>query len=347
VPAGEQRVLSQRALNRAVLARQSLLERSALPMPELLERVGGLQAQYAPSMYVGLWSRSAGFERDALTRALEDRSVVQGTLLRSTIHLVSPTDYWPMALGTRSARQATFLRAASGRPPPEELVAAAERLRHALRAGPLTRADLDRVVGKGAREGVSAWLEMVRVPPSGTWQRRRADLYALAEDWLGRPGCTEQDGLELLVRRRLGGFGPATAREIANWAGVPVTPLRPVLDRLGLRRFRADDGAQLLDLPDLPLPDEKIPVPARYLPTWDATLLVHCRRAAILPEEHRPAVFSIRNPHSVSTFLVDGAVAGCWRYEKGRIGRTEFVRVPRAARRELDEEAERLAAFHA
>ncbi|HZB48841.1 MAG TPA: crosslink repair DNA glycosylase YcaQ family protein, partial [Mycobacteriales bacterium] len=99
--------------------------------------------------------------------------------------------------------------------------------------------------------------------------------------------------------------------------------------------------------PDLPLPDENIPVPARYLPNWDATLLVHCRRAAILPEEHRPAVFSIRNPHSVSTFLVDGAVAGCWRYEKGRIERTEFVRVPRAARRELDEEAERLAAFHA
>jgi hypothetical protein len=346
VPAGE-RVLSQRALNRAALARQSLLERSGLPLPDLLERVGGIQAQYAPAMYVGLWSRLAGFEREALTGALRDRSVVQGTLLRSTIHLVSPGDYWPMALGTRAARQAYFRRAGSGRPIPEELAAAAERLRDALAEGPLSRADIDRLVGRDAREGVSAWLELVRVPPSGTWERRRADLYALAEDWLGAPRCTAEDGLELLVRRRLAGFGPATRKEIADWAGVPVTPLRPVLDRLELRRFRAEDGAELLDLPDLPLPDEDVPAPVRYLPTWDATLLVHCRRARILPEQLRPAVFSVRNPHSVNTFLVDGAVAGSWRYQQGRIERTDFVPVPLAARRALDEEAERLGAFHA
>ena len=62
-----ERVLSERELNRAVLARQLLLERSKLSPPKALERIGGIQAQYAPSVYIGLWSRLAGFERQALT----------------------------------------------------------------------------------------------------------------------------------------------------------------------------------------------------------------------------------------------------------------------------------------
>src|ERR687888_43156 len=95
--AGE-RVLTQRELNRALLARQLLLKRASTSLPRALERIGGIQAQYAPSMYIGLWSRLEGFERDALTRALERRSVVQGALMRSTIHLVSARDYWPLAV---------------------------------------------------------------------------------------------------------------------------------------------------------------------------------------------------------------------------------------------------------
>ena len=102
--------LTQRQRNRAVLARQLLLERGRMPLPAALERVGGIQAQYAPSMYVGLWSRLEGFGRAALTGALERREVVQGTLMRSTIHLVSRADYWPLALATRAARRAQWLR---------------------------------------------------------------------------------------------------------------------------------------------------------------------------------------------------------------------------------------------
>src|SRR5207245_11084071 len=95
------RAISQRELNRALLARQFLLERSSLPLVETIERVGGLQTQYAPSGYVGLWSRMRNFRRDALTAALEQRRVVQGTLLRSTIHMVSPRDYWLFLPGVK------------------------------------------------------------------------------------------------------------------------------------------------------------------------------------------------------------------------------------------------------
>ena len=132
-------VLSARALNRALLARQGLLERAAVPIPAMLERMAGLQAQYAPSMYIGLWSRLEGFERGALTRALEAREVVQATLMRSTIHLVSRADYWPFAIAVREARRTWWLRATKRRRAPEAAAAAvaargARRRQHACAA---------------------------------------------------------------------------------------------------------------------------------------------------------------------------------------------------------------------
>jgi uncharacterized protein YcaQ len=99
------RTLTEQELNRALLARQSLLERGKGSIPKVLERMGTLQAQYAPSMYIGLFSRIEGFEREQLDRALERRSVVQGTLMRATIHLVSKADYWPAAIGIGRGRR--------------------------------------------------------------------------------------------------------------------------------------------------------------------------------------------------------------------------------------------------
>lgn len=191
------------------------------------------------------------------------------------------------------------------------------------------------------------WVDLVRVPPSGTWEKRRADLYGLADDWLGPWKDDERAGTEHLARRYLSGFGPATAADIASWAGLKVTALRPVIDEMTLRRFRDGEGAELLDLPRASLPDEDSPAPVRFLPTWDATLLVHARRTQILPEHHRPRVFNTKTPHSMPTFLVDGQVAGTWRYEKGRVVVSPFERLSRAARAEADDEGERLAAFHA
>ena len=93
-----ERQLSERDLNRALLARQLLLDRKRRSLPKGLERIAGIQAQYAPSMYVGLWSRLAGFERAELTTALERGRVVQGTSLRATIHLLSPRQWWTYAI---------------------------------------------------------------------------------------------------------------------------------------------------------------------------------------------------------------------------------------------------------
>jgi hypothetical protein len=344
--------LSTRELNRALLARQLLLERSSLPLVEALEQVGGLQTQYAPSAYIGLWSRLRGFRRESLTAALHERQAIQATLMRSTIHVVSAADYWPLVAGTRRARREWWERAARSQLGGIDPDAVASRVREHLRDGPRRHAEMLKLLEADgwpriAWTSAGSWVEMVRVPPSGTWEQRRADLYGLAGDWLPDPGVPETEGHELLVSRYLGGFGPAAVADIASWAGVPSTTLRPVVERLELRRFRDEAGRKLVDLPDAPLPDGETPAPVRFLPTWDATLLVHARRTLILPEEYRPRIFHTKAPQSYPTLLVDGAVAGTWRYEEGRIVTTPFHPLSPTVQREVDEEGERLAAWYA
>jgi hypothetical protein len=337
------RTLTARELNRALLARQGLLERRDGSIPELLDAMGTLQAQYAPSMYVGLWSRLAGFERDSLTRALHERAVIQATLMRVTIHLCSRADYWPLTMPVRAARRRWWLRATKG-PREPEMEAAAKQLRAALKQGPLRKKAIDELLGKPVAHGIGLWVDLVRVPPSGTWERRRADLYGLAEDWIEAPALDEADTLDHLVTRYLTGFGPAAKAEIANWAGLTANDVDPALQRLTLRRLEAEDGTELLDLPDLPLPDAETPAPVRFLGTWDAALLAHARRALILPEEHRAKIFNTKMPQSVGTFLVDGAVAGAWRPD-GTI--EPFEDLSAAVRRQVEAEAARLAEFSA
>jgi len=344
------RVLTGRELNRALLARQMLLDRAGVPVDRAVERMGFLQAQYAPSMYVCLWSRVAGLRRHDVTRALEERTVVQGTLVRATIHLVPAADWWYASAAVRAARRRWWLAAHRSTPSMEaDVEAAAERARAALAGGPRRRTDLVEELGidRATWNGVGLWLDLVRVPPSGTWERRSADLHALAEDWIGPPPpeATEEAGLELLLRRYLGAFGPAPLRDAANWAGLPATAFDRAAPALGVRRFLDESGRELVDLPGAPLPDAGTVAPVRLLPTWDAILLVHARRTGVLAEHHRPLLFSTRTPQSSPSFLVDGRVAGRWRLDGRRVLTEAFSPLPAKARRELDAEADRMGRF--
>jgi hypothetical protein len=338
-------VLTPRHLNRALLARQLLLERSAMPIEAAVEQVAGLQTQYAPSGYVGLWTRVAGFRRDDLTRALEAGTIVQASLMRTTIHMVSGREFWRYALGVRRARQEWAARV-QVLPAEPELRARSEALREALADGPRTVKELDGLAG-GFVGNLGLWVDLVRVPPSGTWERRRADRLALAEAWVGPPDATEEEGLAHLVRAYLGAFGPAPWRDIASWAGIPVEAAKAAGSSIDLVRHRDERGRELLDIPGAPLPDPATPAPVRFLPHWDNSLLVHARRAGILPEEHRPRVFHTKNPFSVGVVLLDGRGVASWSVRDGRVVVEELEPLGTADRRAIEAEREALEAFHA
>ena len=340
------RVLGSRDLNRTLLARQLLLERADLPIEAAVEQIAGLQTQYAPSGYVGLWTRLAGFERDSLTHALEDRSVVQATLMRVTIHIVSAREFWWYAAGVRQARRSSILRGSAQPATEGAMVKAATQMRNALEDGPKTVKELG-PLATGFVGTLGLWVDLVRVPPSGTWERRRADRLGLAEDWLRPDDVSENEGLAHLVRAYLRGFGPAPWRDIASWAGISVADAKRGGAALDLVRYRDEDGRELIDLAGLTIVDGQTSSPVRFLPHWDANLLVHARRTGLLPEPYRSRVFSIRNPFSVGTYLVDGVVAGAWSVRDGRVELDPFQPLKSTDQRAVDAEREALEAFHA
>jgi hypothetical protein len=149
-----------------------------------------------------------------------------------------------------------------------------------------------------------------------------------------------------LVRRYLGAFGPASRADIADWSGLRVSDFSAALEALEpLRRFRNEQGRELLDLPRAPLPGADVPAPVRFLPKWDNLLLGHADRTRVLPEEIRKTVIG-KNGDVVQTYLVDGTVAGSWAADrKGKIELTPFAPLPRAAQREVADEAARLEAW--
>lgn len=267
--------------------------------------------------------------------------------MRSTIHVVSARDYWAFADGVGPSREAHWLRVNRQQ---GDMRAVREQMRAELRGRVWHRKELDELLrSHGSPFWQGAWVELVRVPPSGTWERRRADLYRLAEEWIARQPAGEERGLEHLLRSYLAGFGPARLHDAASWAGVPLTKLKEAAERLPLRRLHDEEGTPLVDLPRTPLPAGDTPAPVRFLPTWDATLLVHARRSQILPERFRPLIFHTKAPFSFHTFLVDGAVAGTWRWErtgrKAALVLEPFEGLPLGARRQVRDEAARLVRF--
>jgi Winged helix DNA-binding domain len=337
----EERVLSQRELNRALLARNLLLERRRLPVARAIERLCALQAQSSPSPYIALWSRLQDFRKDALTRALERRQVVRSTLMRITLHLVSARDYPYFAAIWMPATQEMTPRVTA------ETLASLSKLVHAAASKPVTHAEIEAIAAEemGGRWRTRCLAPLIQLPPSGTWRFHGRPQLLVMHEWLGGELPSREEGAERLVRSYLAAFGPATQSDLLRFAGMRVADLRPGLDQLDLRRFRDESGRVLLDLPRASLPAEATEAPVRFLPKWEHALLAYDDRTRILPGELQSTVIR-KNGDVLPTFLVDGMVAGFWSVERGRDRATlrlePFAPLPRRVRRELEDEGERL-----
>ncbi|WP_216216274.1 winged helix DNA-binding domain-containing protein [Amycolatopsis aidingensis] len=321
---GRATVLSPRALNRAVLARQLLLDRVDLPVVPAVERLLGLNAQDPNLPYLALWSRLDRFTIGELTAAIEDGTLVRSTLMRATQHLMSVPDFRlvrpVLAPLLRRVQRNAFGRRTAG-VDLDELVAEARTLLADGRV--LTRPELGRLLARrrpGADPTGLGWtvqylLPLVHPAPSGTWNTRGATPFASAE-WTGVPQEATTEDADELVRRYLAAFGPATVADARAWSGV--SGLREVFARLRpeLRVYADQSGRELFDLPDRPLPPADLPAPVRFLPEFDATLLAHADRTRIMTDQIRRQVCV--GAGVAATVLVDGTVAATWTTARDR-----------------------------
>jgi hypothetical protein len=336
------RVLTLRELNRALLERQLLLKRRRFGVQDAVERLCALQAQYAPSPYIALWSRLAGFRKEDLTLALERKAVIKSSLFRITLHITSARDYPYFAAAWLPATQEMTPHVTA------KTIAALSRKVHAAAAKPITHEELEALAAEamGGRWRTRALAPLVHVPPSGTWGfHGRPQLLTLGA-WLGAQLPTRDEGAEHVVKSYLRAFGPATQEDVLRFAGLRVSDLRRGFD-LRLRRFRDERGRVLLDLPRAPLPDGDVAAPVRLLPKWDSSLLAYAppERTRILPEKFRPTVIK-KNGDVLPTVLVDGFVSATWSIDKKRgVEIQPLRRLSRAERAEIDDEAEQLREF--
>jgi hypothetical protein len=365
-------VLSQQALNRALLSRQLLLSRVAAPEPAAqgqapgqdpraaqvlatIEHLAGLQAQAPFPPYYGLWSRLADFRPADLAGLLISRQVVRIALMRGTIHLVSARD----CLLLRPLIQPVLDRAFRTTYGPQlagvDRVELAEAGRALAEEKPRTFSELGALLSPrwpassaaALAQGVRALVPLVQVPPRAIWGSAGQALHTTAETWLGE-ALDERASLEMLVRRYLTAFGPASVADMQGWSGLSrlreiVEPLRP-----GLREFRDESGRPLFDLPDAPRPDPDTPAPIRLVAEFDNLLLSHADRARVISGPHRERLFT-RNGVIPGAVLVGGFVAGSWRIDVTRGAAALIVRpfapISRPDQAAVAQEGQRLLDF--
>ncbi len=357
-PAGRQNrrmVITARALNRSTLARQLLLARAPLDVADGLKQVVALQAQQPASPYVALWNRLSGFSPADLDAAVSGFEAVKATLMRVTLHMVHPTDYRAFREAVeptlRGARLGDARFTASGLTAADAGALVPELLEFADR--PRTTSDMQGWLEErlGAPLEPSAWrmlrqyVPLWHAPVDAPWlfDTRQTHVAASTRPVLADPDAAAA-GLQVLVRRYLAGFGPASVADVAQFALVQQSRVRAAVQALAddLVSLEGPDGVVLYDIPGAPRPDEDTPAPPRLMAMWDNVLLSYADRGRVIPPAYRKHVIR-RNGDVLPTLLVDGYVAGVWRPIDGGIEAGAFHPLPRHVWDGLAAEAHSLA----
>ncbi|MFI9276065.1 winged helix DNA-binding domain-containing protein [Kitasatospora sp. NPDC052896] len=348
-------VLDVRALNRATLTRQYLLERSATSVPRAVAQLCGLQAQEPQEPFIGLWSRLTGFKPEQLDEALTERQVVRTHLMRRTVHLVTAADAlaWRPRHDTmlRQRVLGTYRRELAD-VDPDELAAVGRAVmadQQPRTMSELVRALEDRWHGPPRRALgellVAALIPMAQLPPRGLWQRKAGVRNLPLATWLGRdtdpePTADNDPVGQQLVRRYLAAYGPAASADLRSWCGLAGLPAAIRAVREELVAFRDERGRELLDLPDAPRPHPDTPAPVRFLPAFDNAILGYHDRSRIIDDAHLG--LSVAGHRAV---LVDGRVAATWTVRNHQLRITPLRPLSTAEQEAVRAEAQDLTVF--
>ncbi|ADB32589.1 conserved hypothetical protein [Kribbella flavida DSM 17836] len=328
-------VLTERELNRAAMARQMLVAREAVGVEDAVRRVVAVQAQHAASPYVALFNRVAGFDPAELDRAFAEQRVVKASLLRMTLHAVCADEHAHfravMMPATATARFAQSF-AAGGLTAETSRVLAAELLQFA--SEPRTGAELEAWLGErlGTDAAAQVWWAMrssahlLHAPTGGPWSFGQRPVF-VAAPWA--EVLDAEKATEVLVRRYLQGFGPASVADIAQFAKITRSRVKVAISALSgeLEELKGPGGVTLYDVPGAPRPAGDLPVPPRLMAMWDSVLLAYDDRGRVVPPEYKAAV-TRTNGDVLPTLLVDGYVAGVWRGVESGIEAAAFQHLP-------------------
>jgi hypothetical protein len=348
-------VLGRRALGRATLARQLLLERSAIAPGGAVHHLVGLQAQNPGDPYLALWSRLDPFDPFDVGRLVEQRALVRIVAMRATIHLLTADDCLALRPLCQPVLDGELWRRRDHAPHLCD-VDLAPVLGHAaelLAAEPMPPAALGRALAErfpaldGAAMAYAArnLLALVQVPPRGVWGQRGQVTVTTAQSWLGRPMAADPS-IDEVVERYLRAFGPALPADLAAWSRL--TGFAEIIERMAprLRRFHDERGRCLVDVPDVTLPDPDTPAPVRILPQYDNALLSHADRSRYTHDD--VAALATTGPVH-GTALVDGSIAATWSLtrdvDRAVMTVRHLPRLARSDRAELAAEAMRALAF--
>lgn len=353
--------LSNRALNRALLARQGLLKRQRLAIADVLHRVGGLQSQEPRDPHVALWSRLTGFSSDKLHAAAQRREIVRGSYLRSTIHTVASADFLALRPLLQQVidreLETAHWRSISGGFDPERVeplarALMAERAMSAQELGAALLAHFPEANKAGLGHWVRTRVALAIVPSDDRWGYPRPPRFVPVEQWLQQPQLQPTStpaGIADLLLHGIAAIGPASSADLRSWSAL--RGIRPVLESLRpqLRVFRDEAGRELFDLPDAARPRAETPAPVRFLPEYDNVFLSHDDRARIIEPQHNHHFTQSANGRRLRAVLVDGFIRAGWSHgcDKGRasIQVRMFERFDAGTRDEIATEAQALLRF--
>ncbi len=345
--------MTTRELNRATLARQMLLARERRPVVGAIEQLLAMQAQLPRPPFAGLWCRLEGFTRADLVKALTARTVVRGTSMRGTIHLMSAADFLKFRGCLQPGLDAgmhAILKERAQRMDIAKVLAHARAFLETPHNFEEVRDHLmskfpggdDRALGYAARMG----LPLLQVPSEAPWAFDAQADFVSAETWIGKR-VADCKSLDSLVLRYLQAYGPATSRDAQAWLGL--SGLDVVFERLGKKvvTLKGAGSKAWYDLPDAPRPVGDTPAPVRFIPEWDSVVVTRADERVVAKAD-RPRVF-LPGLRIAALVLVDGFAAGSWKVtgtsKKALLTVESFRTWPAAVRKDVEAEGHALLRF--